>query len=127
MIFQEKGTLWGMHCQIALQVEARLVRCTAGANYDAIVDWRADSMTFKQWFAVELSSDIPRMRPIPDWLAHGFPVLSAGVEASRERSEFYAAEFARGVTWNDAAFGMRRPFEAAMTPDRGRVHPDFMA
>lgn len=127
MIFQEKGTLWGMHCQIARQVEARPGRCTAGVVYDATVDLRADSKTFKQWLAVEFSSDIRRMRPIPGWRAHQFQAITAGVEVFCQMSEFHAPECARGVRWNDPAFGLRRPLEAAMIPGRARRYPDFMA
>ena len=38
-----KGTLRGMHYQAAPFAEAKLVRCTAGALYDVIIDLRPDS------------------------------------------------------------------------------------
>ena len=124
---RKKGTLWGMHRQVALQVEAKPVRCTAGAIYDVIVDLRADSKTFKHWFAVELSSDARRMPHIPDGLARGFQTLTEGVEVSCQMSEFYAPERARGVRWNDPAFGIPRPLEAAMIPECGRSYLDFVS
>ena len=37
--------------------EAKLVRCTMGGIYDAIIDLRSDSPTFKQWVAVELTAN----------------------------------------------------------------------
>ena len=37
---RRKGTLRGMHFQAAPCAEAKLVRCTAGAVYDVIIDLR---------------------------------------------------------------------------------------
>ena len=48
---KNKGTLRGMHYQIAPYEEAKLVRCTKGAIYDVIIDLRPKSSTFKQWTA----------------------------------------------------------------------------
>ena len=41
----QKGTLRGMHYQIAPYQEAKLIRCTRGAIYDVIIDLRPDSPT----------------------------------------------------------------------------------
>ena len=43
---KKKGTLRGMHHQIKSHEEAKLVRCTRGANYDVIIDLRHDSPTY---------------------------------------------------------------------------------
>ena len=37
---QRKGTLRGMHFQVAPHEELKLVRCTMGAIYDVIIDLR---------------------------------------------------------------------------------------
>lgn len=122
-----KGTLRGMHCQVAPHVEAKLGHRTAGAVYDVIVDLGTDSKTFEQWFAVELSSDPRRMPYIPDGLAHGFQAFTDGVEVSCQMSEFYVPECARGVRWNDPAFGMRWTLKVVMIPERDRTYPDFVS
>ena len=124
---RKKGTLRGMHYQVAPHAEAKLVRCTAGAIYDVIVDLRADSNTFKHWFAVELSFDNRRMLYIPAGLAHGFLTLTDGAEVFYQMSEFYTPECARGVRWNDPAFGVRWPQEVTMISERDRAYPDFVA
>ena len=46
---RSRGTLRGMHYQVAPYEEAKLVRCTAGAIYDVVIDLRRDSPTFSQW------------------------------------------------------------------------------
>jgi dTDP-4-dehydrorhamnose 3,5-epimerase len=54
---RKKGTLRGMHYQVAPYQECKLIRCTRGAIYDVIIDLRPDSATYKQWTAVELTAD----------------------------------------------------------------------
>lgn len=120
-----KGTLRGMHYQDAPHAEAKLVRCTAGAIYDVVVDLRSDSNTFMQWFSVELSAESRRMLYIPEGMAHGFITLTDGAEVFYQISEFYAPEQVRGVRWNDPAFGIRWPIEIAMISPRDRAYPDF--
>jgi len=122
---QTKGTLRGMHYQVAPHAEEKLVRCTAGAITDVIVDLRADSNTYKQWFAVDLSSDNRRMLYIPEGLAHGFLTLTDSVEVFYQMSEFYSPECSRGVRWNDSAFGIRWPREVTVISERDRTYPDF--
>lgn len=122
-----QGTLRGMHYQVAPHAEEKLVRCTAGTIYDVIVDLRTDSDTFRHWFGVELSSGNRRMLYIPAGLAHGFLTLTEGAEVFYQISEYYAPECARGVRWNDPAFGIRWPDEVAMISERDRTYPDFAA
>ncbi len=49
------GTIRGFHLQRPPAAECKLIRVTAGAIYDVIVDVRAGSATYGQWFGVELS------------------------------------------------------------------------
>ena len=58
---EKKGTLRGMHYQVAPHEEVKLVRCTMGAIYDVIIDLRPDSSTFKQWIWVELTRENHQM------------------------------------------------------------------
>src|SRR5436309_1261955 len=43
-----RGTLRGMHYQLASKAEDKIVRCIRGALLDVIIDLRRDSSTFKQ-------------------------------------------------------------------------------
>src|SRR5207249_2052157 len=49
----QKGTVRGLHYQLPPSAEVKLVRCTAGALLDVIVDLRPKSATYLQHFAVE--------------------------------------------------------------------------
>lgn len=98
---QKKGTLRGMHYQAKPYEETKLVRCTQGAIYDVIIDIRHDSPTFQQWLGIELTSENRQMLYIPEGFAHGFQTLVDNTEVFYQMSEFYSAESARGIRWDD--------------------------
>ncbi len=115
---KQKATLRGMHYQAAPHAETKLVRCTKGAIYDVIIDLREDSSTFRQWVAVELTAENRRMLYIPEGFAHGFQTLSDDTEVFYQISEFYHPESARGVRWDDPAFGIEWPLEATIMSEK---------
>jgi len=121
----KRGTLRGMHYQIAPYEETKIVRCTQGAIYDVIIDLRPDSPTFTQCIALELTSENRQMIYIPEGCAHGFQTLAGNTEVFYQISESYAPEFARGVRWNDPAFGIQWPEDQPILSDRDKSYPDF--
>ena len=123
---RRRGTLRGMHFQVAPHTELKLVRCTRGAIYDVILDLRPQSPTFARWVAVELSAENRRMLYIPEGLAHGFQSLVDDTEVFYQVTEYYAPECSRGVRWNDPAFHIRWPFEPSVISERDRALPDFV-
>lgn len=108
---KKRGTLRGMHYQIEPFPEAKLTRCTRGAIYDVIIDLRSHSPTFKQWVSVELNAENRRALYIPAGFAHGFQTLEDNTEVFYQMSEFYHPECARGVRWDDPAFGIIWPIQ----------------
>jgi dTDP-4-dehydrorhamnose 3,5-epimerase len=122
---KRKGTLRGMHYQAAPFAEAKLVRCTAGSIYDVIIDLRPASATFKRHFAVELSAENRRMLYIPESFAHGFQTLEDDTEVFYQMAQRYSAEHARGVRWNDPAFGIEWPKGERIIIERDQNYPDF--
>lgn len=120
-----KGTLRGMHYQAAPHAEAKVVRCAAGAIYDVVLDLRAQSATFKQWFSAVLSAEKRNMLYIPEGCAHGFLTLEDATEVFYQMSEFYHADLSRGVRWNDPAFQIVWPEKVQVISERDRTYPDF--
>lgn len=106
---KKKGTLRGMHYQIAPFEEAKLVRATRGAIYDVIVDIRPKSPTFKKWFGIELASGNFKMLYVPKGIAHGFETLKDNTEVFYQMSEFYSPGHARGIRWDDPSFAIDWP------------------
>jgi dTDP-4-dehydrorhamnose 3,5-epimerase len=121
------GTLRGMHLQTAPHEEAKLVRCTAGAIFDVIVDLRSGSPTHAEWVGVELAADTARALFIPKGFAHGFQTLVDGAEVFYMISEPYAPESASGVRWDDPVFGIDWPPAASrIINERDRSWPDYL-
>jgi len=104
-----KGTLRGLHYQSAPHEEIKLVRCTRGAIFDVIVDLRPGSPTYCRWAGFELTAENGRALYIPEGFAHGFQTLANDSEVFYLMSEFYHPECARGVRWDDPAFGIGWP------------------
>jgi dTDP-4-dehydrorhamnose 3,5-epimerase len=120
-----KGTLRGMHFQAAPHAEAKLVRCTKGAVYDVALDLRPESPAYKSWVAVVLSTENRQMLYIPEGCAHGFLTLEDETEVFYLMSEFYHAESAGGVRWDDPAFAIAWPEEVQVISERDATYPAF--
>jgi dTDP-4-dehydrorhamnose 3,5-epimerase len=122
---QQKGTIRGMHYQAPPHEEAKLVRCTRGGIFDVVLDLRPGSKTFKKWVGMELSEANRRTLYIPEGLAHGFQTLEDGVEVFYQMSEYFHPESARGVRWDDPAFGIQWPLSDPNLSPKDRSYPFF--
>ena len=122
---KKRGTVRGMHYQVAPHEEAKLVRCTRGAIYDVIIDLRPDSDTYLNWFGIELTDENRKMLYIPEQFAHGFQTLVDEVEVFYQMSEFYAPECARGFRWDDPAFGIQWPMPVNVISQKDESYKDF--
>lgn len=122
---QKKGTLRGMHYQISPHEEVKLVRCTAGAIYDVIVDLREDSPTFKKWIAVELSAKNRKILYIPAGFAHGFQTLTDEAEVFYQMSNCYVPGAARGIRWNDPQFHIQWPEDQRIISSKDQQYPNY--
>ena len=120
-----KGTLRGLHYQSAPYPESKLVRCTRGAIHDVVVDLRLNSPTFKHWTAAILTSANRHMLYVPQGCGHGFLTLEDGTEVFYQMSQFYNPQAARGVRWNDPAFGIVWPAEVRVISERDRTYANF--
>jgi dTDP-4-dehydrorhamnose 3,5-epimerase len=121
-----RGTLRGMHYQVEPHAECKLVRVTRGAIFDAIIDLRPNSPTFRQHVAADLSAANRRMLYVPEGCAHGFQTLEDSTEVFYQMSAAHAPALARGVRWNDPAFAIQWPAIARRTINgRDASYPDF--
>jgi dTDP-4-dehydrorhamnose 3,5-epimerase len=119
------GTLRGLHYQAAPRAEAKLVRCTSGAIFDVIVDLRPSSRTYLGWTTAELTAENRTALYVPEGFAHGFLTLADGSEVFYQMSEFFSRDHARGVRYDDPAFGIDWPSKVLVIADRDRSYPDF--
>lgn len=120
-----KGTLRGMHYQLAPKAETKVVRCLRGALYDVILDLREGSSTFGQSYGAELTADNRRMMYVPKGFAHGFITLVDDTEALYLVDEVYSPENERGVRYNDPKFSIKWPTEPTVLSEKDKAYPSF--
>lgn len=114
----ERGTLRGMHYQLAPAAEVKLVRCVRGALFDVALDLATGA-----WFGTELTAENRRMLYVPEGCAHGFLTLEPDTEAFYFTSAHYSPEHERGARWDDPAYGIEWPFEPAVLSEKDRAWP----
>ena len=121
-----RGTVRGLHYQIAPFEEAKIVRCVRGSIWDVIIDLRPDSVTFCQWFGIELSAVDRRQLYVPKGFAHGYQTLTDDSEIFYLVSEFYSPTSERGIRWNDPRFAIAWPVgDRIDVSPKDRAWPDF--
>ena len=120
---KKRGTLRGMHYQVAPYEQVKLVRCTAGAIYDVIIDMRLDSPTYRKWTGVELTAENYTMLYVPENFAHGFQTLENNTEATYQVSQFYTPESERGVRYDDPVFQVEWPLPVEVISEKDIAWP----
>jgi dTDP-4-dehydrorhamnose 3,5-epimerase len=121
-----RGTLRGLHYQVPPHEETKVVRCTAGAVFDVIVDLRPESPSYKQWIGVELTAANHMMLYVPEGCAHGYLALADHTEVFYLVAQFYSPGAERGVRWNDPAFAIKwPPVESLVISDKDAAWQDW--
>lgn len=122
---KKKGTLRGLHMQVAPHAESKLIRCSRGSIFDVIVDLRRNSETYTKWFGVKLSAESYRMLYVPEGFAHGFITLEADTDVEYQITEFYFPAYSVGLLWNDPAFNIDWPIAPECISEKDRRNPLF--
>jgi len=120
-----RGTVQGLRYQAEPHQESQLIRCTAGAVLEVIVDLRPQSPTFKRPLGFELSRQNRHSLYVPALVAHGFQTLEDDSEVFVQASELEAPEHSRGVRWDDPALAIEWPQEVSFVAERDRALPDL--
>lgn len=120
---RHRGTVRGLHFQVAPALEAKLVRCTRGSLFDVVVDLRAGSPTFLSWHGAYLTADNGHMLLVPEGCAHGCQAMEDDTEFHYMASSPYSPEHARGVRFDDPAFGIDWPLPVTVVSEQDRRWP----
>ncbi|MDB6021436.1 MAG: dTDP-4-dehydrorhamnose 3,5-epimerase [Pedosphaera sp.] len=120
---KKRGMIRGLHYQADPKPEIKLIRCSAGAIFDVLVDVRRDSPTFGRWEGFELTDANHRMLYVPGGFAHGFQCIADNCEVFYQMSEVYIPELARGIRWNDPAINIQWPLASPTLSDRDKNLP----
>ena len=121
----QKGTIRGLHYQMAPFGQGKLVRCLRGAIFDVAVDIRPESPHFGQWAGAELSAENAAQLWVPEGFAHGFCTLTADCEVFYKVTAPYSHPHDRGIAFDDPEIGIAWPIDlaAAILSDKDKAQP----
>lgn len=71
----DRGTVRGIHLQLAPAQETKIIQCLSGSVFDVAVDLRPDSPTFLDWFGCVLSPSNATALIIPEGVGHAVQAL----------------------------------------------------
>ena len=117
---KKRGTLRGMHMQMAPNNEAKLVQCVSGSIYDVIIDMRKDSPAYGKWTGAELSDENGMMMYIPKGFAHGFITLADDTRMLYQMSQYYTPGAEKAFRWNDPFFQIEWPIQPQVMSDKDK-------
>lgn len=117
------GTLRGMHFQVAPHEEAKLVQCTRGAIFDAIVDLRVASPSFGTAAWSDLTEANDTLLYIPPGCAHGFLTTAPDSDVFYYMDSRFVAGAGAGVRWDDPALGIPWPGVPTVISERDAGYP----
>lgn len=121
----QKGTIRGLHYQIAPFEQGKLVRVVQGRVLDVALDIRKNSPTYGQYFALELSAENQTQFFIPPGFAHGFSTLEDNTIFCYKCTNYYSKANEGGVRFNDPALGIDWKVEGLYVSDKDRELPLF--
>jgi dTDP-4-dehydrorhamnose 3,5-epimerase len=117
-----KGILRGIHFQTA-PGQAKLVRCARGRIWDAVVDLRRDSPTYRRWEGHDLDDERHRQLFVPIGFGHGFCVLSETADVAYKLSSYYDPATESGIAWDDPEIGIDWQISDPILSERDRSAP----
>lgn len=120
---RQRGTLRGLHYQVAPAREAKHIRVTRGAAQFAVVDLRRGSPTELKHVTVLLDAASHRSLFVPEGCAVGMQTLEDETELFYQVSEFYSPEHERGLRYDDPALGIEWPLPVTVMSDKDRAWP----
>jgi dTDP-4-dehydrorhamnose 3,5-epimerase len=121
------GVIRGLHFQQNPNAQTKLIRALSGTILDVVVDLRAGSPTFHQYFSIELSAENKKQLLVPRGFAHGYSVLTETAEVIYKCDEFYHKESEGGLMYNDSTLGIdwRVPAGKEMVAAKDLVLPNL--
>jgi dTDP-4-dehydrorhamnose 3,5-epimerase len=115
-----KGVVRGLHVRIGAG-ESKLIRCSAGAIYDVVVDLRPSSPTYRRWLSFDLDGESQRSIYIPAGCAHGFQALTEPADISYRMDREHDPSEDLTIAYNDPELGVPWPLPVTIMSDSDRT------
>ncbi|MFJ8233322.1 dTDP-4-dehydrorhamnose 3,5-epimerase family protein [Streptomyces sp. NPDC094448] len=119
-----RGVLRGLHLRSGAG-EAKLVRCSYGKVFDAVVDLRADSPTYLERAFFELSGETQTTLYIPAGCAHGFQALTETADVSYRIDRPHDPAEDVTIAFDDPQLAIPWPLPAVSVSRRDREAPSL--
>jgi len=119
----DRGTMRGMHYQIAPHAMGKLVRAITGSIFDVAVDLRHGSPTFGKWVGKTLAGGTGLAMWVPEGFAHGFLALEDDTRVYYKCTAHYAPDTERCLSYKDPDVNIEWPFEPTSVVDRDAKAP----
>jgi dTDP-4-dehydrorhamnose 3,5-epimerase len=115
--------LRGLHWQDAPHAESKLIRVSAGAIHEVVVDLRPESPTFRRHVSLRLDAEGADAVFVPEGCAHGFLTLSSHTDILYQMGRDYVPGHARGARFDDPALGIDWPATPAVISEADLAWP----
>lgn len=102
----KSGVLRGMHIDTR---NWKLVMCVGGMIFDAVVDMRPGSPTYRKYATYMLAEGKPAQVLIPPGCAHGFFVMAGPAIVVYHLSGEYDEKYEEGLAFDDPGIGIDWP------------------
>ena len=115
-----KGVIRGLHVRVGAG-ESKLVRCSAGAIFDVVVDLRPSSPTYRRWLSFDLDGDSQRSVYIPAGCAHGFQALTQPADTAYRMDREHDPSEDLTIAYNDPDLGVPWPLPVTVMSESDRT------
>ena len=122
-----KYTLRGFHYQLPPSNESKIITCVTGALYNVVLDIRKKSKTYKQWVALEISSNKRESIYIPAGCANAFLTMEDNTIVHYYMGDSFSPNTYQGIRYNDPAFSVKWPCEPKLISEKDINLPDFIS
>ena len=122
-----KYTLRGFHYQLPPSNESKIITCVTGALYNVVLDIRKKSKTYKQWVALEISSNKRESIYIPAGCANAFLTMEDNTIVHYYMGDSFSPNTYKGIRYNDPAFSVKWPCEPKLISEKDINLPDFIS
>jgi dTDP-4-dehydrorhamnose 3,5-epimerase len=119
-----RGVVRGMHVRKGAG-EAKLVRCSYGAIFDAIVDLRPASPTYRNFESFELRDDEQVSLYVPAGCAHGFQALTDPADVTYRIDRPHDPSEDVSIAFDDPDLAIPWPLPVSVMSGRDREAPSL--
>jgi len=113
----EVGTFFGIHYQDEPYPQSKLISVVQGEGIDYVVDLRKDSVTYKQWKAVDLKGEDGKIIYIPKGYGHAFLSLKENTIQLFAIDQCFVTECSKQINYKDPGIGLELPIKDIILSD----------